>query len=61
MLDNDETVHALRPAQPALDRLGVAELENYILALEAEIARAKAAADQKRKHREASDLFFRRP
>lgn len=42
-----------------LDLLSVAELEQRVLALEAEIARVKAAAQSKRASKTAADAFFR--
>ncbi|HTW28353.1 MAG TPA: DUF1192 domain-containing protein [Acetobacteraceae bacterium] len=43
-----------------LDGLGIAELEGYIAALRAEIARAEAEIDRKQGHRSAADAVFRR-
>ena len=44
-----------------LDSLGIAELQNYIAKLRAEILRAEAAIARKQDHRNAADSFFRRP
>jgi uncharacterized small protein (DUF1192 family) len=53
-----------RPAKnllspPVLDTLGVEELTAYIAALEAEIARVRAAIEAKRAHAAAAAMFFR--
>lgn len=42
-----------------LDLLSVAELEQRVQALEAEIVRVKAAAQSKRASKQAADAFFR--
>jgi len=59
--DNED----LRPAgtprwlEPrVLDSLSVAELEDYVLALKAEIARAEAAAEAKKSHRAGIESLF---
>lgn len=61
----NEDEDSLRPqpklAAPALDPLGVAELQAYIAELRTEIARAEAAIARKQDHRSAADSFFRRP
>jgi uncharacterized small protein (DUF1192 family) len=46
---------------PALDLLGVAELEAYIITLEHEILRVRKAIAQKNAHRDAAAAFFRAP
>ena len=43
----------------SLDLLSVSELEQRVQALEAEIARVKAAAQSKRASKHAADAFFR--
>lgn len=43
----------------SLDLLSVSELEHRVQALEAEIARVKAAIDAKRASKSAADAFFR--
>jgi uncharacterized small protein (DUF1192 family) len=43
----------------ALDALGVAELQDYIAELRAEIDRVAADIDGKRRHRSAADAFFK--
>ncbi|HEY0418448.1 MAG TPA: DUF1192 domain-containing protein [Acetobacteraceae bacterium] len=60
--DDDEP--APRPARLAklpLDLLGVAELQDYIDELRAEIARVEADILRKQSHRSAADAFFRKP
>jgi uncharacterized small protein (DUF1192 family) len=49
-----------KPALKPLDNLGVAELEQYIADLEAEIRRARAAIAGKQAHRGDADRFFRK-
>jgi uncharacterized small protein (DUF1192 family) len=46
---------------PALDLLGVSELESYIIALEQEITRVREAISRKNAHRDAAAAFFRAP
>ena len=48
-------------ATPALDRLGVAELQAYIAGLRGEIARAEAEITRKEGLRTLADSFFRKP
>jgi uncharacterized small protein (DUF1192 family) len=43
-----------------LSPMGVAELEDYIAGLEAEIARARAAIEGKKKHRSGVEGLFKR-
>jgi uncharacterized small protein (DUF1192 family) len=43
----------------ALDTLGVAELQDYIAELRAEIVRVEADIDGKQRHRSAADAFFK--
>jgi uncharacterized small protein (DUF1192 family) len=52
---------ANRFAPAVLDRWDVAELQRYIGALRAEIARAEAAIAARQAHRSAADAFFRKP
>ena len=60
--EDDEAQKALPIlVPPLLDSFGVAELSGYIAALEAEIARVKAAISAKSAHRAAAALFFRQP
>ncbi len=46
---------------PPLDMLGVAELQAYILALQAEIARVQAVIAAKDAHKAAAAAFFKTP
>ena len=55
-----------RPARkllipPALDMLGVEELNAYINDLNAEISRVKQAISAKEAHRDAAAAFFKTP
>jgi uncharacterized small protein (DUF1192 family) len=59
-MDDDELPRR-KPAPPTdLSLWGIAELEEYIAGLEAEIARARAEIDQKRQHRGGAEALFRR-
>lgn len=63
IIDDDETPRP-RPRRLApltLDLLGVAELQDYIEELRAEIARVEGEIDRKTSHRSAADAFFRKP
>jgi len=46
---------------PVLDMLGIDELQAYIVALEAEIARVKAVISAKDAHKQAAAAFFKTP
>jgi uncharacterized small protein (DUF1192 family) len=46
---------------PVLDMLGIDELQTYIVALEAEIARVKAVISAKDAHKQAAAAFFKTP
>ena len=60
MLDEDEPrPRPKRLQELRLDPLAVAELEDYIGELRAEIARAEAEIGRKRSHRSAADAFFK--
>ena len=48
-------------ATPPLDRLGVAELQDYVTKLRAEIARAEAEIGRKQAVLGAAHNFFRTP
>lgn len=62
MLNEDEEPRPRpRLATPALDPLGVEELEAYIRELQTEIGRAEAQIARKRDHRSAADSVFRTP
>ena len=60
MINPDE----LEPARPVLkpldlQQMSVGELKDYIVSLEAEIRRAKAAIDHKEAHRSGLDGLFK--
>ncbi len=59
--DEEEPRKPARLERLVLDRLGIAELHDYIAELRAEIARAEAAIAAKSDHRSAADAFFRKP
>ena len=60
-MDDDELLPIRKPAPPRdLTLLGVAELEEYIAGLAAEIARAEAEIAEKRKHRGGAEALFKR-
>jgi len=60
-MDEEELLPGKKPAPPKdLSLLGIAELENYIAGLKAEIARAEAEIAEKRKHRGGAEALFRR-
>lgn len=63
MHDEDELpARKKRRVEPlVLDRFDVAELQDYITELQAEIARAEAAIAAKSGHRSAAEAFFRKP
>ncbi|MCG5243741.1 DUF1192 domain-containing protein [Azospirillum doebereinerae] len=50
-----------KPALKDLGALGVAELQDYIAGLEAEIARARAAISAKEAQKNAAEAFFKKP
>jgi uncharacterized small protein (DUF1192 family) len=54
-----------RPANrfqpPVIDRWGVDELREYILALREEIGRAEREIGKREASKAAADMFFRRP
>jgi uncharacterized small protein (DUF1192 family) len=60
MHDDDEPKPRPRRLQELrLDPLAVAELDDYIGELRAEIARVEAEIGRKRSHRSAADAFFK--
>ncbi len=50
-----------KPVPKDLSILGVAELQDYIAGLEAEIARARAAIAAKEVQKNAAEAFFKKP
>jgi len=60
-MDEEELLPRRKPAPPKdLTLLGVAELEDYVAGLKAEIARAEAEIAEKRKHRGGAEALFKR-
>jgi uncharacterized small protein (DUF1192 family) len=60
-MDEDDLPPGKKPAPPRdLTLRGIAELEDYIAGLEAEIARAQAEIADKRKHRGGAEALFKR-
>jgi uncharacterized small protein (DUF1192 family) len=61
MMDEDDLAPQRQPAKPRdLTLLGIAELEDYIAGLEAEIARARAEIAAKQTQRSGAEALFRR-
>ena len=60
-MDDDDPMPSRKPVPlKDLTLLGIAELEEYIAGLEAEIARAQAEIAEKRKHRGGAEALFKR-
>jgi len=60
-MDEEDLLPGKKPAPPKdLSLLGIAELEDYIAGLQAEIARAQAEIAEKRKHRGGAEALFKR-
>jgi uncharacterized small protein (DUF1192 family) len=60
-MDEEDLLPGKKPAPPKdLSLLGIAELEDYIAGLEAEIARAQAEIAHKRQHRGGAEALFKR-
>ena len=59
--DEDAPRPKAKLVTPALDPLGVVELQSYIDELRNEIVRAEDAITKKLGHRSAADSVFRRP
>lgn len=60
-MDDEELLPRKKPVAPKdLGLLGIAELEDYIAGLQAEIARAQAEIAEKRKHRGGAEALFKR-
>lgn len=61
MVEEEDLVPQRQPPKPKdLTLLGVAELEQYIAVLEAEIARARTEIAAKQKQRSGAEALFRR-
>lgn len=59
MLTDDDTDPKTRRAKPRpLDNMSVPDLREYVLQLQAEIARAEAEMAKKEKHKSAADAIF---
>ena len=62
MWDDEPPPPPARRVTPILlEPLGLAELQEYIAELKAEIVRAEAAIERKQSHRGEADSFFRKP
>ncbi|HXP31200.1 MAG TPA: DUF1192 domain-containing protein [Stellaceae bacterium] len=60
-MDEEDLQPQHKPAKPKdLTLLSIAELENYILGLETEIARAREEIAAKRKQRGGAESLFKR-
>jgi len=60
-MEEDDLPVSHKPAPlKDLTLLGIAELEEYVAGLEAEIARAQAEITEKRKHRGGAEALFKR-
>ena len=61
MMDEEDLQPQRQPPKPKdLTLLGIAELEEYIAGLEAEISRARAEIAAKQKQRSGAEALFRR-
>ena len=61
VIDEEELVPRNQPRKPKdLTLLGIAELQEYIAALEAEIGRARAEIAAKQKQRSGAEALFKR-
>ena len=61
VIDEEDLVPRNQPKKlKDLTLLGIAELQEYIAALEAEIARARAEISAKQKQRSGAEALFRR-
>jgi uncharacterized small protein (DUF1192 family) len=60
-MDEEDLLPGRKPVPPRdLTLLGIAELEEYIAGLRAEIARTEAEITEKRKHRGGAEALFKR-
>ena len=60
MWDEEEPSKPRRLTPFPLDPLGIAELRDYIIELQAEVARVEAAIQRKQNQRGEADRFFRK-
>lgn len=62
MITDDETDPKTKRAKPrALDKMSVAELQEYTVQLKEELARVENEIGKKDKHKSAMDALFRKP
>ncbi|HEX3865051.1 MAG TPA: DUF1192 domain-containing protein [Stellaceae bacterium] len=62
IIDDEELRPQRQPAKPKdLTLLGIAELEEYIALLEAEIARTRTEIGAKQRQRTGAEALFKRP
>ena len=61
MIEEEDLISQRQPRKPKdLTLLGIAELEEYIFALEAEIARVRGEIATKQKQRTGAEALFKR-
>ena len=61
VIDEEDLIPRNQPRKPRdLTLLGIAELEEYIAALESEIARVRAEIAAKQKQRSGAEALFKR-
>jgi uncharacterized small protein (DUF1192 family) len=61
VIDEEDLIPRNQPHKPKdLTLLGIAELEEYIAALEAEITRARTEISAKQRQRSGAEALFRR-
>jgi uncharacterized small protein (DUF1192 family) len=61
VIDEEDLIPRNQPKKPKdLTLLGIAELEEYIAALDVEIARARAEIAAKQRQRSGAEALFRR-
>jgi uncharacterized small protein (DUF1192 family) len=59
-MDDEDLLPKRKPPPKDLTLLGIIELEEYVVGLEAEIARARAEIAAKRQHRGGAEAIFKR-
>ena len=61
VIDEEDLIPRNQPRKPKdLTLLGIAELEEYVAALEAEIARVRVEISAKQKQRSGAEALFKR-
>lgn len=60
ILDDDTDPKSKKPKPRDLSNMSVADLREYVAALQAEIARAELEAAKKEKHKSAMDSLFKK-